>query len=155
MYFNNGPQNYQSFPPNQYQNSGYFQQQTQQIQPVYNSPRQGLQFKTINTPDEIVPGDVPMDGSMAFFVMNDHSGIFGKWWDRSGTLQTVKYVRDDSASVNPKSNDISDRLDRIESQLNNLNQMIHRNNYKKGRMNYGDQRKSVDGTTSSNRPSDG
>lgn len=148
---NYNPNMYQNYVlPNTYQNVGYFQQQAYPQQaPV---PR----FKFINSPDDIVPGDVPMDGSMAFFVMNDNSGIFGKCWDQSGRLQTVRFSREElSAPPIPQSNDISDRLDRIESNLNDLMQTIRRNNYKKGRMNYGDQRKPVDGATPSNRPSDG
>ena len=117
------------------QQYGYFQSQPMMAQ--QQIPSNYVRAKTINSPDEIMPGDIPMDGSVSFFIMNDHSAIFGKYWDKSGTLQPIKFVREQNISDPPNPNDISERLSNIENQLAILAKNLNRNNYyKKGGMKY-------------------
>ena len=116
------------------QQYGYFQSQPMVSQ--QQIPSNYVRAKTINSPDEIMPGDIPMDGSVSFFIMNDHSAIFGKYWDKSGTLQPIKFVREQNMSAPSDSNDISERLSKIESQLAILTRNLERNHYKKGGTKY-------------------
>lgn len=56
---------------------------------------------------EVVPKEVPMDGSRMFFPMKDESGIYMKYWDSGGTLREKRFVPEiepnEVASVTPNS----------------------------------------------------
>ena len=77
--------------------------------------------RMIYSPDEIMPQEVPMDGSVSLFPMHDWSCVYGKWWTSNGQIQTVKFVLEkpkkeideSSASVA----DISERLSKVERYL--------------------------------------
>ena len=45
----------------------------------------------VKTQDSIVANDVPMDGSIAVFPLQDLSAIFAKRWNADGTICTVTY----------------------------------------------------------------
>lgn len=71
----------------------------------------------VNTPDDILAKDVPMDGSISLFLMSDLSAILAKQWNSKGSIDTVQFVR---AQNNEQASDdvlsqIMERLDRIES----------------------------------------
>lgn len=53
---------------------------------------QYLPGRFINNESEIVPGEVPMDGSISFFCTNDLSRIIIKQWNNSGLLDSMTYV---------------------------------------------------------------
>lgn len=77
--------------------------------------------RMIYSPDEIMPQEVPMDGSVSLFPMHDWSCVYGKWWTSNGQIQTVKFVLEhpkkqiDESAVSLS--DISERLNKVERYL--------------------------------------
>lgn len=67
--------------------------------------------KIIQAENDIMPGDIPMNGTPCFFPMNDGSAIFMKRWNADGTISTEKFIPDSSAHKEPT------QLDRIEGML--------------------------------------
>lgn len=53
-----------------------------------------LQGKVISSPKDIKPNDVPMDGSIGLFPLQDYSAIVARAWNDQGTFDTVVYVPD-------------------------------------------------------------
>ncbi len=77
--------------------------------------------RMIYSPDEIVPQEVPMDGSVSLFPMHDWSCVYGKWWTSNGQIQTVKFVLEQPKKQIDESaaslSDISARLEKVERYL--------------------------------------
>lgn len=91
-------------PPNPSQPSYPFSypQQTQYstIQPP-SMPRQ-INGRTISNEAEIVPNDVPMDGSFSLFPMNDYSCIYAKQWNTDEfTMKSLDMIRKAWANATP------------------------------------------------------
>ena len=59
--------------------------------PRYAAPST-LPGRQISSIDEIMPNDVPMDGSVSFFPVRDGSCVYAKFWNRQGTIDTIKFV---------------------------------------------------------------
>lgn len=51
-----------------------------------------LPGRVINHPDEIMPKEVPMDGSVSVFPLKDLSAIIVKGWNNQGQLVPVTYI---------------------------------------------------------------
>lgn len=86
----------QAYP--QYGYNPYFQQtrmqqpQIEQVQPVNQLQQQmprGVNGRVVQSVEMITANDVPMDGSAAFFPMQDMSAILAKSWNADGTIKTV------------------------------------------------------------------
>ena len=84
-----------------------------------------LPGRQISSIDEIMPNDVPMDGSVSFFPVRDGSCVYAKFWNRQGTIDTIKFVPAVATSVEETANNQPDfaqeiirRLDKIEKSLN-------------------------------------
>lgn len=77
--------------------------------------------RMIYSPDEIMPQEVPMDGSVSLFPMHDWSCVYGKWWTSNGQIQTVKFVLESPKKEIDESaaslSDISARLEKVERYL--------------------------------------
>lgn len=77
--------------------------------------------RMIYSPDEIVPQEVPMDGSVSLFPMHDWSCVYGKWWTSNGQIQTVKFILEQPKKQIDESDvslsDISERLNKVERHL--------------------------------------
>lgn len=82
----------------QYGYNPYFQQpriQQPQIDPVQNVNQfqqqlpSGINGRVVQSVEMITANDVPMDGSAAFFPMQDMSAILAKSWNADGTIKTV------------------------------------------------------------------
>ena len=121
------PTNYNMMNPSQAVNS---------FQPNYTAqPQQSSIFgRIVNDENEIMPNEVPMDGTIGIFPKSDGSEVIVKSWTQNGTISTVKYVPVVEGETPQVSNDpypeIIDRLDRIEKQLST--RRTNRNNsYKK------------------------
>ena len=77
--------------------------------------------RMIYSPNEIMPQEVPMDGSVSLFPMHDWSCVYGKWWTSNWQIQTVKFVLEkpkkqiDESAVSLS--DISERLNKVERYL--------------------------------------
>jgi len=82
----------------QYGYNPYFQQprmQQQQIEPLQTANQfqqqlqSGINGRVVQSVEMITANDVPMDGSAAFFPMQDMSAILAKSWNADGTIKTV------------------------------------------------------------------
>lgn len=76
-----------SYSP-QYSYPQYLYNPMQQMQQPQRQQVFGLSGKTIQAPENVMANDVPMDGSVAFFPMNDLSAIYAKSWNPDGTIRT-------------------------------------------------------------------
>lgn len=59
----------------------------------------GVPGRVVGQEGEITAQEVPMDGSMSFFPLSDGSAIVGKRWNADGTIQTVRYVAEQTAQA--------------------------------------------------------
>lgn len=98
-------------PYNQYANIGTMvRDQYMQSQP----PQVTILGKIIQSPNDIMPGDIPMNGMPCFFPMSDRSAIFMKAWNADGTISTMRFLPEQAASKEPT------QLDRIEDMLTRM-----------------------------------
>lgn len=88
------------------------QMQPQQMFPQQSQP--GFFGKMIQSPNDIMPGDIPMNGSPCFFPMQDGSAIFMKAWNADGTISTMRFLPEQAAPKEPT------QMDRIESKLTDI-----------------------------------
>ena len=86
MTFNPNP----SYAAYQYNPMQRFQQPEPQI-PQMQPQFLGIQGKVVQSESAIMANDVPMDGSVAFFPMQDMSAIVAKQWDANGTIRKTVY----------------------------------------------------------------
>lgn len=82
----------------QYGYNPYFQQprmQQPQVEPLQTTNQfqqqlqSGINGRVVQSVEMITANDVPMDGSAAFFPMQDMSAILAKSWNADGTIKTV------------------------------------------------------------------
>lgn len=71
----------------------------------------GVYGKVIQAPTDIMPGDIPMNGTPCFFPMQDGSAIYMKAWSADGTISTMRFLPEHTAPKEPT------QLDRIENML--------------------------------------
>lgn len=79
------PQSFQNNYP--YQAPPSYYQQVSQMK-----TNRTLPGRIVATIEEITPNDVPMDGNMYPFIMQDYSCILGKRWNSKGQIETVVFV---------------------------------------------------------------
>lgn len=115
---------YQPYNPyqlqNQFQNQNQYQFQPQTVQPTLPS-QPTIAGRIVKSIEEIVPNEVPMNGSVGIFPLADMSSIFVKGWNQDGTISTITY----KAVVEPEKPeeptvslvDIMDSLNDIQSLL--------------------------------------
>lgn len=100
-----------------------YQQPSMPPQQLQQQPR-GIAGRMVGAPSEIVPNEVPMDGSVAFFPTADGSAIFAKAWNPNGTISTVQYspVREDAAEevAGPTLADVMSSIDDLRSMIGGL-----------------------------------
>nr|DAU25858.1 MAG TPA: hypothetical protein [Caudoviricetes sp.] len=93
----------------------------------YNQPSvKRVPARIINDPKEIMPNEVPMDGSVSLFPTADYSCVYAKAWNANGMIDTVKYVPEKpETQPTVQSQDVLTailaRLDNIERTLNKRN----------------------------------
>lgn len=96
------------------------QQQSQQLS--------GLPGKWVGAEKDIVPMDVPQDGSIAIFPQQDLTVIFLKKWEGNGTITTVPYIPNVQTQSGPTPEQefqasVQQRLTKLEQMLINLTKM--------------------------------
>lgn len=99
------------------------------------SPTNGLIGRMVDQTDEIMPSEIRMDGSLGFFPMRDLSAIYVKQWDQNANLQTIRYVPEqivEQQDTNYNNNQFA-MLGDILDQLNDIQNLLKKNNYKSGR----------------------
>lgn len=72
-----------------------FQQSLQQpqTQQQFQQMTQSINGRIVPNAESIAANDVPMDGSVAFFPMQDMSQILAKSWNADGTIKTIIYKK--------------------------------------------------------------
>lgn len=80
-----------------------------------------LRGRLVASADQIMVGDIPMDGSIAVFPRQDMSEIYIKSWGGDGNIHTVAYrpVTDDSL-VNNQANSIRAEFEASQSLTDTL-----------------------------------
>lgn len=98
--------------------------QPQPYNPVVNTvqhqqPRPALPGRSIAVSETVPPQQVPMDGTVSYFPVNDGSCIYAKQWTADGYIATKKYVPDMSTDPVPETPMVTleNKIDRIISLL--------------------------------------
>ena len=65
---------------------------TYQPQPMNQTRQQGILGHMVSNPNEITPQEIPMDGSISLFPMQDGSAVIGKFWDSNGQIKTIRFI---------------------------------------------------------------
>lgn len=97
-------------------------QSVQQPQPI-QSPQSPFVGRFIDSLDEIVPNEVPMDGRPGYFPTRNLEEIYFKAWKSDGQVKTLRYVLDPTFNPTPPpQNEISmmtllARIDDLEKKL--------------------------------------
>lgn len=122
MNFQNGGMMNQ-YDPNRsvLQNYGYGPNQN--VASMFNQPFQQAQLagRIIRNPNEIMASEVPMDGRISLFPMEDYSSIYAKTWGPDGTIRAVRYVPEAQEPVKTISEGedlksfLTDRMDKLET----------------------------------------
>lgn len=85
--------------------------------------------RIVASEQEILPNEIPMDGSIALFLQSDLQCIYAKAWNNRGTIDNVRYIlerpaepqQDLSAQANDQfQQDLMARLAKIEEMLQGL-----------------------------------
>lgn len=80
-----------------------------------------LQGRVVNSPQDIVPGEIPMNGTRSVFPAYDGSRIYVKYWDNNAQLQTDVYVLEQQ--IQPQQANYNG-LDEILNRLSNIESML-------------------------------
>lgn len=111
----------------------YYPQQIQQAwtnnlqMPVNNGFNQQptmIRGRVVKDQSEILPNEIPMDGTISFFPKADGSEVYGKAWTSNGTIQNFRFVKTEEIqngnNPSPSTQDlILEKLTKIENTLNN------------------------------------
>ena len=95
---------------------------TQNVNLPYSAQpsKQTIFGKTVQNESQITPNDVPMDGTIALFPLQDFSKIIAKQWTPNGLIQTLEYLPETAKDEKPTVTldevmaHMDDRLDQIE-----------------------------------------
>lgn len=93
--FYSGPYNSNVLMPQYGYSYGAVQTMPQNQQPNnrMNMPqRSAISGRIVNSDNEIMPQEIPMDGSVSLFPTADYSCVYAKCWTTNGNIQTVKFV---------------------------------------------------------------
>lgn len=85
------------------------------IPPQNQSPVIPSNFKFIDRPEDIQPGNIPMNGDLGVFPLRDRSGIITKQWKSDGSIETIKYVPEVhiETPTEPIADPVLERLDKL------------------------------------------
>ena len=117
------PTNYQPYY-NSYPNYNQNMQPTQQATPTLQSMTQNVApvvGRWVDSPSEIAPRDIPMDGTIAIFPSRREDKIYAKAWGADGSITTmtfepVKEDRQPEKSIG-EFDQIMEKLSKIEESL--------------------------------------
>lgn len=115
----------------------YQPQTSNQSVPTVNQSRpQGILGHMITSPDQITPQEIPMDGSISLFPMQDGSAVIGKFWDSNGQIKTIRFIPENveqTPSDDPFAT-INARFDALENLIRSQ-RPNHKGNYRKNNQN--------------------
>lgn len=73
---------------------------------------QTIPGRVIQNINEVMPNEIPMDGRVSLFLCSDNSAVYGKYWDKNGQLQTIKFVVEPQEVVE-KPNELAPLVERL------------------------------------------
>lgn len=97
---------------------------------VTPAPKQTIFGKIVQNESQITPNDVPMDGTIAIFPLQDFSRIIAKQWTPNGLIQTLEYLPANTKDDNPTvtlddvMSHMDERFDQIEDLFTKPNQAM-------------------------------
>lgn len=119
-------------PTNTMNYTNYVQPSPQQTTSQPMPQQQTLLGRMVDSPADIRPNEVPMDGAPGIFPLNDFSGIVMKSWNSDGTISTVVYqpvpqeasAQDISSEPPAYVAELSEKLDAISNSLPDIKQEL-------------------------------
>lgn len=113
----------------------------QSVKPAQN-PVPTIPARTIASPDEIAPNEVPSDMTPALFLQNDSQAIYMAVVNRRGVIDQFKYVLEQQPAEEPAQNDspsvsvdfteltnkVMTRLDDVMAELDQVKKMTRSQN---------------------------
>lgn len=91
----------------------------QQMPPVQQ--QRAITGRMVGALSEIVPNEVPMDGTIAYFPTVDGSAVFAKAWNPNGTISTMRYALveegEPTSEAQPTIADVLDGIDDLRTLL--------------------------------------
>lgn len=107
-------------------NQGYYPAYQPQI-PTF-LPNQATQVpqrpaifgRPVGDASQIMPNDVPMDGSIAIFPLQDYSKIYAKQWTKNGTIETMCYIPETPAETETTKDPYLELTEHIDSKFDEL-----------------------------------
>ncbi len=106
-------------------NMPYMPSQAPQPQPN-QQPIAPMPGRIVNSLEEILPNEVPMDGSRGVFPKADKSCIYVKYWDGTNGIKTDIYVFQDpqTSAVETSQESSTNELESIKNQLNRIEKKL-------------------------------
>lgn len=97
---------------------------------------QGILGRMIANPNEITPQEIPMDGSISMFPMQDGSAVYGKFWDSNGQIKTIRFIPENVEQTQPDDPfaAINARFDALENLIRSQ-RPNHKGTYRKNNQN--------------------
>lgn len=108
--------------PRNNQNQQVYQQRPQQqnSQP----PTPAMQGKWVKAENDIVPMDIPQDGSVVVFPQTDLQVIYLKKWEGNGTITTVPYIPNVPQDSQPQVDPVQQFQDSVNGRLSNIERAL-------------------------------
>lgn len=100
-------------------------------QPNSSNQMAGSNWRFVNSPDEVLPVEVPMNGAIGIFVNNNLSEIYLKRWNKQGGIDTITYhIEQPEPTITiteqretfPEFTQIMTRMDEMMDLLSSINQ---------------------------------
>lgn len=80
--------------------------------------------KVVADESQITPNDVPMDGTIAIFPLQDYSKIIAKQWTANGTIQTLIYIPEQTQASNTPKTTLDDVMSHMDERLDQIEDLF-------------------------------
>lgn len=80
--------------------------------------------KVVTDESQITPNDVPMDGTIAIFPLQDYSKIIAKQWTANGTIQTLTYIPEHTQADNTPKTTLDDVMTHMDERLDQIEDLF-------------------------------
>lgn len=108
--------------PRNNQNQQVYQQAPQQQNSQPQTP--AMQGKWVKAENDIVPMDIPQDGSVVVFPQTDLQVIYLKKWEGNGTITTVPYIPNVSQDSQPQVDPVQQFQETVNGRLSNIERAL-------------------------------
>lgn len=85
----------------------------------------GLYGRVVASPDDIMPNEVPMDGTPSFFPKEDFSCIYGRKWMPDGRIVPVTFVPQVDTQADPEPNQNGGQMEEILAKLASIEALLN------------------------------